>query len=125
MHFSEEDRRIYAYHNGTSEVRADPLVIRRRLIQNANGKLDQLVREARGEGASLEVIDERLPRPELSDAILLQEEAQERLVAVIRRAFELPPLDPATGQGCTEAMVWKVWGSFNEFLEGESRPVGN
>src|SRR5262245_60989542 len=101
MFFSDEDRRVYSYHDGRREVRADPLAVRRRLAQAANGDLAGVWKAA---SAPPKTGEGHLPAETAGQLELARLEGEERLLGVIRYAFDLPPVDPATGEGVTEAM---------------------
>lgn len=110
--FSDEEKAIFGYHDGQRERYADPLVLRRTLIRACDGDLDGLWRAA----AEPETREGATPDP---GAELARQDAQERFNQAVRKAFELLPFDPATGQGCTEAMVLAVWEKWAGFLRGE------
>ena len=117
MQFSDKDRLIYRYHDGEKERCADPLAVRRKLIQSAGGDLGRL--------ADAAAVKEQ-PAPDADGgAEIARLDAEERLLKVIRFGFELPDFDPTTGAGCTEAMCWAVWDDYWKFIEGEKTPAGS
>lgn len=117
MQFTDQDRLIYRYHDGAKERCADPLAVRRRLIQSAGGDLGKLADAAA-------VKEKSSPESDGGEEIA-RLDAEERLLGVIRYGFELPAFDPATGEGCTEAMLWKIWDDYWAFVEGERKPAGS
>jgi hypothetical protein len=127
--FPERQRLVYRYHNGAKEVFADPLVLRRKMIQAGRGELNQILREAvepaapteegadsgdAGGGGGVGVADE---------CVRLQ--AQERRAQIVYEAFGLVPFDPETGGGVTEIEAIAVLHDFLGWLEGNASRAGN
>lgn len=114
--FGEDERRIFTYEGAAGKVvRADPLVLRRRLLQASAGEFyDLLAGSYKPAGAGKEPLE----------VVMAREEAQEKAVLCVRAAFDLPAIDPETGSGCTEAMCWKVLTDFMDLMEGEKKPAG-
>lgn len=117
--FSDSDRAIFPLSlDGVKITYLDPLVLHRKLVQACGGDLYGLLAEAQGpkkdsEGKRLEPHDPMLELKRLN--------AQELLAEAARVAFDLPKLDPATGQGVPEALCWKALNSFMEWTEGEDK----
>lgn len=111
--FTPEDRAIYSYHDGVKDVFADPLALKRKLVQAARGDLAGLIQRA--------TPPEENAGPEAPDRTLDRMNAETELLAVVREAFQLPEINPATGEGCTDSMVWRVWDHFGDYLSGEKR----
>lgn len=105
--FSEEDRAIFGYHDGTKDVFGDPLELHRRLNEALEYQAAEVCEQARSEF---------LPT---ADA------AHKKLVAAAANAFRLVSFDPATGQGCTERMAMKVYNAFIEHIDGLKKKAGN
>lgn len=109
--FSPEEKLVFCYMlpdagpTGARQVYADPLEVRRRLIQVSHGEFDQALTDA--------------AEPEKPDAatLLVQTNAQEKLVSYARQVFELPPISREKGEGYTEAVVLNVLYQFLEWLE--------
>lgn len=130
MIFSEEDRAIYRYHDGKSEVAADPLSLRRKLVQAAQGDLASLVRTASPPEPAPEAESQTLTVPGVpaateAELTLARLEGEERLLKVIRFVFNLPEVDAKTGEGLTDACCWVIWDDFSRFVSGEKRLVGS
>jgi len=100
--------------------RYDPLVLRRRLIRAAGGRLGKVITAA----ADPPEVD---PRDVPSDpkelqafeqaraaALLASVEGQDRLTAVLREAFELPSID--LENGVCEEDVCRVWAEWRAWL---------
>lgn len=111
--FTPEDREIYSYHNGVSEVFADPLALKRKLVQAARGDLAGLISRASPPEETLQAED--------PDRTLDRMNAETELLAVVRAAFQLSEVNPATGEGCTDSMVWRVWDHFGDYVSGEKK----
>jgi hypothetical protein len=114
--FTPDDRLIYRYSNGEQDLFGDPLAIKRSLIQLAGGDLPGLIEKA--------VPPDELNNQENPAAAAMRIDAEEKLVEIIRKAFQLPKVDPKTGSGVTDSMVWRVWDDFSEFLLGEKKREG-
>jgi hypothetical protein len=117
MHFSEQERAIYAYSDGANEVRGDPLAIHRRLVQAAGGDLEALV--ARAQPAWLPTGPQGKLEPPREDPQQLVERlaAEDTLLLCVRIAFALPETLP-------DACVWHVWNDWGHWRAGERRPAG-
>lgn len=113
--FSDDDRKIFEFSDGTKTIKADPLVIRRKLLVASAGEFwDLLAQGHRPADAGKEALE----------IVMAREDAQEKVVLCVRAAFDLPPVDPGTGQGCTEAMCWAVLGRYLDLLEGNAPAAG-
>ena len=106
--FEDRDRLVFRYQVDDRTVYADPLALRRRLVQATGGEINQLLREAADPppGGAYD------PSQELACLA-----ARERLAAAILAAFDLPPFDPATGGGTTEAVALAPLWEFTDWLE--------
>ena len=116
--FSEQDRKIFPYHDGEQEVFGDPVEIQRRMNAFTKGELNAIIDRTR----EWEVDSEGKPvledgKPVRANPAEVAAENQERLEAAIRHAFQLPAFDRITGQGCTGAMALTVWNAFVEWAE--------
>lgn len=107
--FTEEEMRVYSYHDGESMVRADPLEIRHAIIVATEGGIDDILSSC------------VLPQDPTPGDRLRVEDSRKRLDDVTRQAFKLKPFDPATGAGCTTAMVRKVWNHYSDYIWGKGR----
>lgn len=107
--FTEEEMRVYSYHDGGSMVRADPLEIRHAIIVATEGGIDDILSSC--------VLP---PDPTPGDRLRV-EDSRKRLDDVTREAFRLKPFDPATGAGCTTAMVRRVWNHYAEYVRGKGQ----
>ena len=103
MQYTDEERAIFRYHDGTNEVSADPQVIYRELHRALKGA------RMGGEGGLIDTIQR-------ADDVLAFE-AAEKLFPAVRAAFNLLPLMP-DGTGCTEAMQFRTLLAFLGFLDG-------
>lgn len=109
--FSPEERLIFCYmipdagETGQKAIYADPLAVRRRLMQTTHGEFDQILS------------DSAEPEPGTEDiGVMARIAAQEKLAACARETFNLPPINPATGEGFTEAIALNVLDQFLEWL---------
>lgn len=95
--FSEEERRVFAYHDGTNPVHGDPLAIWRRLLVHFGGDLNEVIEQGR------------------SDVAAVWAPAIGRLVEAVRLVFDMVPFDPAAGTGATDEdclaalRSWQGW----------------
>lgn len=95
--FSDEERRVFAYHDGAGTVHGDPLAIWRRMLAAFDGDLDVVLEQARHDQAAVWA------------------PAMGRLVEAVRDVFAMRPFDPATGQGATDEdclaalRAWQGW----------------
>jgi len=95
--FSDKERMIFRYHNGTKQIAADPLVIQRKLLSQKDVDLDSEFR--------LAVSDTKESLAAIS-----------RVVDVIRFSFGVKPLDPETEEGLTDTECLQLMASYAEFL---------
>lgn len=101
MLFEPSELLIFKYELGESGSKyADPLRIKRRLSQSTNGTINDLVQAAAG------------PDEQARFA------AEDKLVAAVCFAFNLPAIDANTGIGCTDEFLL---GLLNKFLDWESK----
>lgn len=95
--FSEQERKVFSYWNGVATVHGDPLLIYRRFLKGLDGDPNPVLEQMGHEEPGVWV------------------PAVERLMPVLREAFDMAPFDPATGQGATEGdclaalAAWQAW----------------
>lgn len=104
--FTDDEKRIFEYHDGEKKVFGDPLELERnvRMTLGDPQKAITQVNAINLAGAPME-------------GILLAYDAQRRVAEAIREVFGLVGFDRATGKGCTDAMVFAVWRKFANFLD--------
>lgn len=103
--FKDSERRIFPYNDGTADRFGDPLELERE-IRLALGDPNQVITQIRA------IYDPNAP----IEAVLSGHIVAKKAAAAIRQIFGLAPVDPVTGNGVTEAMVWHTWRSFHQFL---------
>lgn len=95
--FPADKRRIFPYHDGRADVFGDPLAIRRAMVRLAQpDDIEQVQKEA-------------------AQPLAFANPALDRLVAIVRGAFDLAPFDRATGGGLTEDEVLGVLKAFYDW----------
>lgn len=143
MPFPDRDKLVFKYQVEGREVHADPLVLRRRLVQASGGMFDQILADAAGEAeggtdsgppaAMFLPHGVEKPTPEQlakassaarAAAESRREDARERRAKVVFEAFELTPIDRATGEGVTELEALNLLWSFLDYLEGNAGASG-
>ena len=102
--YSENERRIYEYHNGEKIIAADPMVLARRVLMAFEGDPNK-------------VIDRMDPQ---ANSLAIACEATDKFVAGVRQAFDLKPFDPDTGEGTLEQDVHRVWNEYQEWVQKKS-----
>ena len=108
--FTDDERRIYKVEVAPGRFfHYDPLAVQRDLVRAAGGDLVAL-----GERASAKAEGEQTPGQRQT-----REDARVELMACVRTAFALPPVDRETGEGYTEADCLRVWNAWCDWLEGE------
>lgn len=139
--FDESERLIFEYDAGGGVRRkADPLAVRRALLRESGGQFFHWLEKSR------EPDDASWPKPEPGPetpllpaeqaardvgpawalaTLLTALDAQEKVLAVVRAAFGLPPFDPETGAGCVEATCLAAMNAYLEWLEKNARSDGN
>lgn len=117
--FSAPEKRIFQYHDGKNIVCADPLAIRRKIIQASHGTFDTIFKSASG--------DDPISGDQGADASgkVRQASAEDSLLAIVREVFGLDPFDRNTGAGCMDDHVFHVLNSFHEWLEKNAKAGGN
>lgn len=96
--FPPEARNIFGpVFNGAEMVFYDPLRLKRRLQALLGSETQELL-------ANWGHLD-----------------AQERFLAAVRAAFDLPPFDQVTGGGATEEVVLGLWDGYNGWLKKNGR----
>lgn len=101
--FTEEQRRIFQYHNGSGEVWGDPLPIGRHMRQQLGGDPNEALKDAR------------------SEDVAVRDAATERLVQAVRVAFDMVPFDKATGTGADEAICLAALDRFLTWNEDQKK----
>lgn len=101
MIYSEQERQVYRC--PVTGRYLDPLAARRSMFAAAKG---------RG-GFNGAVADARSPDEGVRAA------GEERLVAAGRAALGLPPIDPKTGEGVTDAVAMEALTAFTRWLSGK------
>lgn len=109
MLFADNEKLIFGYDLGTEKRYADPLEIRRKLIRSTGGEFNEVMKDAWRPAPDEE------SRQAMEDPTKL--EAQEKIVASARDAFDLPPVDPKTGGGVPESEVNRVLFEFLRWVE--------
>jgi hypothetical protein len=107
--YSEDARRIYEYEDPTTPGRrlyADPLALRRAVLDASAGDIDRFLDEAE------------------SDDPLLAAHAESRLVTIARSVWECPPVDRETGMGVPDAVVLDMLNAFVEWLSEKKVSTG-
>lgn len=122
--FSEEDRKVFPYHDGENDVFGDPEEIYLALSREFNGdvagpleRLEQIAREGLGAGGD--------PKPDYVTPPELALEAAElngEINARARRAFGMAPYDRRTGRGATEAMCRQVFDDYLAWTDEKKNP---
>lgn len=106
------DRAIFKFSANDQDFYADPLVVQRRLSVATGGRLGKLLETARGEGPEdapgdgPEVLAEKEGLRAAANVRALP--ACDALLQAAYAAFELPPLDRATGKGVTASEVERI-----------------
>ena len=131
--FSEEERRIFSYFDGTEKVFADPVRLHRRFRMALKGKdLQELWKSIQvpepppapkeGEEASEDYNKYAQLSPEqLRNLEVKANQSAEFLFSAISEAFEMPPLDKRTGKGATEPQMMRALTSFLSFLDDKKK----
>lgn len=96
--YSEQEKKVFQYHDGTAEVFGDPVTIHRRLTAYLDGNPNQVIEATQN-----------------ADPLAAMH-ANDRLLAAVRVAFEMP-FDKATGEGATEDECFAALDKFTEYLE--------
>ncbi len=113
--FEIGDRKIYRYQDGSGNTRfADPLIIRTTLLSLAmqHGKtVNGLIDEGKA-------VDLKNATPE---QLVEGWNALKLLASITMDAFELKPMDPATGDGATMAQAIALINHYHRFCEKKNR----
>ncbi|MBX6313094.1 MAG: hypothetical protein IRY99_09305 [Isosphaeraceae bacterium] len=105
--FPEQQRRIFAYFDGAKRRFGDPLLILRRIKANLEGQdLDALQQQ----------MDHENPDVKLR--------ALGKVLPAFYAAFEVPPLDPDTGEGVPEEQMLALAGRFFSWLDDLKKATG-
>lgn len=108
MLFADNEKLVFCYEIGGEKRYADPLEIRRRLIRATSGEINDILKDAGRR------VDPDSGNPIENVATLA---AQEKRTEAGREAFDLPPLNPKTGDGVPESEVVRILGEFLRWLE--------
>lgn len=105
--FTEEQRKVFDFHDGERQRFADPLRLRRQLVQRLGDPAALVAKMNRTNAA-------------MGDSATIMEglAATDQLVAGARDVFGMPSIDEATGKGTTDAMVLGVLRHFFRFCGG-------
>ncbi len=109
--FTEQERRVFQYWNGVAQVWGDPVRIYRRVLSASDGDINILL-----ERTSPEV---QVVTP------TLWAESVERLVQVVRDAFEMAPFNPETGTGATETDCLNAIKSWQGWMDEKKEPAAS
>ena len=107
--FSDEARNVFKYNDGTKDVYADPLDVRRRMMRATNGEMDLILEDY---GRKVKDADGKF----LPEEYMRKATAEESLATAVREAFRLPPFDPETGLGATDSRALEVFVEFDGWL---------
>lgn len=129
--FSEADRKIFSYTVGGETRWADPLQKRRELLRESAGNFwtwwsDSVEPEEFPVQPPPPKSPTDPPPPEAFEyankvaAWMKALDANETLLACMRKVFDLPPFDVATKTGVPESEVWDVLAALTECLEGNA-----
>lgn len=97
--FSESDRQVYSC--PVTGMRFDPLAVKRTIAAASRSRFNDLCADAR------------------SDDPAKREAAVGGIVAAGRAAFNLKPIDPKTGEGVLDAVVYDAVIAFTKWLKGK------
>ena len=119
--FDSKDKLIFEFCRGRDasgdvKVYADPLAAWRNLVRALDGDAQGAI-EAIQPQKFLDDKGGELPEPPPST--LQRIEAEERLLAGVRKAFGIMPFDSATGLGGTDEHCWAAINSYLEWTSGE------
>ncbi|OAI39612.1 hypothetical protein AYO40_01220 [Planctomycetaceae bacterium SCGC AG-212-D15] len=101
--FEGKERKVFKYHNGISDVWADPLALNRKIRALMNGDPAKVVANYNSDNQNE------------SDA------AAELFFPAIARAFEVAPFDKATGEGFVDEDLLKLWEMFQSWLDEKKK----
>jgi hypothetical protein len=119
--FSEADRKIFPFHDGERERKADPLAVKGRLHKATGGRMQAHLK-------ALQLAAQLSGAAEMSDAVAADLsdktfEAAEVLSGAVRSAFGVQPFD---GGGLTDGECLDLLGRFIAYvadLEEQHRPL--
>lgn len=114
MQYSDEQRVIFRYYNGETEVFGDPLRLYRQILAMTAGKPTELSEKV--------FIDLSKASPQ---DILASGEANDKLVAIVRQVFQMKPFNPVDGTGAMEAHCHAAWRELATFLSIAKKKEGN
>lgn len=105
--FSDQERRVFQYHDGSALVWGDPLHVHREMSLVLGGESGKLISDW-----SYSPPDGQEPDPGLQANALL---AERRLVEAVRAVFKMAPFDPQTGQGATDTHCAEALNAWLEY----------
>lgn len=106
MLFADNEKLIFSYDLGGEKRYADPLEVRRKLIRATAGEINDIIRDSQPQPQAED--DGETPSGSTPVESVAALDAREKLVGAARIAFDLPPLDPKTGEGVPESEVHRV-----------------
>lgn len=120
--FSDKERRIFQYHNGREVVWADPLALRRRLVVALGGDISAVVKDVNADRQPEGWPDGKEFTPDPA-TVMVAAFAAEKFLAGIRKAFDMAPFDPATGEGADERCCLDAYDAWQEFEDSKKKPA--
>lgn len=109
--YSEQDRNIFKYYDGESEVFGDPLALRAEIFILTNGNPNELTRKVFVD------LNPSTPPEKLVEAY----NAQKQLVQIARTVFKMKPYDEKTGKGATMEHCQMAWRMLMLYLNQEKK----
>lgn len=125
--FSEQERKVFRYEVAGRARWADPLAVWRALLRESGGRFLSWQKDASADRppAPPDGAPEEIALAHEASFLLARFDAEERCLACVRAAFELPPFDRDTGEGVCEQDCWDVLASFQGWLEKNDSAAGN
>ncbi len=120
--FDDAEKLIFPYSRGRGAdekeetVFADPLAVWNALVKACDGDVYgwmeaiQPVKQLDPQGK---------PEPESAGQTTMRADAEERLIAAVRLAFDLLPYDRTTGTGATHSHAWAALNAYWSWTKGE------
>lgn len=104
--FTDKEKEIFKYELPDGEKRfVDPLRIRRKLAKATAGKIDELLQKQN------------------SDNLGDQLDADEKLIPAVAFAFDLPMIDPKTGEGTPEQFLLNLLDEYTLWISEKKNPI--
>jgi len=118
--FTDQERRIFSFHDGEKQRFADPMAFHRQLFAVVKGeRLDELLAEYFG------AAEEEGKPPPTVEAVAASQAAWVALVEVGYKAFGLSRIDMNSGKGTTDEEAFNVLYSFLLFRQKKASPEEN